>query len=161
MSISAPPIDDWTSNSSPSVAPRGQIFRDISRPKCNIYQSTDKLTRRAFEVLGKNGIERYEDFKSYPDGWDNGVGARLSGRSTAVMETFFGVFSDFDTKPSLFLTRDGNLQLAWENSGGERIELEFYPDHIEYYIQSREEEGEIEVSTLGSIERFVNRLTGA
>lgn len=143
------------------MSPRDPIFRDISRPKSNVYQSTDKLTRRAFDVLGQNGAARYEDFKSYPDGWDNGVGARLSSRSTAVMETFFGVFSDFDTRPSVFLTREGNLQLAWENSNGERIELEFYPDHIEYYIESREEEGEVEVSTLGSIEQLVKRLKDA
>lgn len=41
------------------------------------------------------------------------------------------------------MTGDGNLSISWEDREGKIIELEFFPDKIEYYIEIEEDEGVI------------------
>jgi len=115
----------------------------------NVLVSTDALGKRASEVLGINGIERFEEFKQYKDGWDHGKGKALSYRSVAIMERMMNQFQDFPCEPSLFFTREGNLQLGWDDNDGNSVELEFCPDSIEYYIESEDLEGEIGVNEPG------------
>jgi len=43
----------------------------------------------------------------------------------------------------LFLTHQGNLQLGWEDVSRNVVELEFFPDRIEYYIELLNEEGSV------------------
>lgn len=108
-----------------------------------VFVNTDQLSEKTATILGKNGLERFESFKNYSKGWDSGYGLPLSHKSIAVMEYFISQFSNFHGEPSLFLTPNGNLQLGWENTHGQIIELEFYPDKIEYYIESLDKEGKI------------------
>ena len=108
-----------------------------------VLTNIEKLSQRVINIIGENGAKRFEVFKQYREGWDNGYGLPLSMRSTAVMESFLYKFSNFKTEPSLFLTRNGNLQLGWENKYGQIAELEFYPDKIEYYMEALDIEGQI------------------
>ena len=133
-----------TSNSSPVVkTPRA--YRPFSPYREMVLVSTDTLGSKTAALLGDNGVKRFEEFKRYKDGWDHGYGRPLSNRSVAVMEFFINKFSDSINEASLFFTRDGNLQLGWEDNSGNSIELEFFPDRIEYFIESLDMEGEIEV----------------
>ena len=97
---------------------------------------TDELGLQARLILGENGCERFEEFLSYPKGWDFGAGMPLSPVSVAVMEWFLSSFPGFiNGTPTLFLTQEGNLQLDWDDTNGECVSLEFYPDRISYYIE--------------------------
>ena len=118
-------------------------FREIENPLETVFVNTDQLRKKTIDLLGKNGIERFEAFKRYSKGWDSGIGLPLSHKSIAIMEYFISFFSDFHSEPSLFLTPNGNLQLGWENTQGQVMEMEFYPDKIEYYIEALEKEGQI------------------
>ncbi|MFO0795013.1 MAG: hypothetical protein U0586_13260 [Candidatus Brocadiaceae bacterium] len=118
-------------------------FKEVEKPSELVIVNTDQLSKKTATILGKNGLERFEAFKKYSKGWDGGFGVPLSNRSIAVMEYFISQFSNFQSEPSLFLTPNGNLQLGWENSHGQVIEMEFYPDKIEYYMEACEIEGKV------------------
>jgi len=119
------------------------FWRETEKPLEPVFVNIDQLSEKTVTILGKNGLERFETFKKYSKGWDSGCGLPLSHRSVAVMEYFINQFSDFHSEPSLFLTPNGNLQLGWENTHGQVIELEFYPDKIEYYIEACEIEEKV------------------
>lgn len=123
----------------------------------NLLLSTDALSQRANKVLGKSGAKRFEEFKEYQTGWDSGAGRALSLRSVAVMESFLNQAQLDIREPSLFFTRAGNLQLGWEGADGSPIELEFYPNKIEYYIGQLSIEGEVFPNDHG-ITELTNKL---
>ncbi len=105
---------------------------------------TDSLSKKAIAIIGENGADRFEEFKQYKSGWDLGIGEPLSPQSIALLDTFINFYYDcFKTEPSLFLTNSGNLELGWEDKNGQEIELEFFPNKIEFYIESIGEEGEV------------------
>jgi hypothetical protein len=92
----------------------------------NVPRQLD-LSARAQEVLGSHGVARFREFWSYPDGWDfGGSGKAVSLGSVTGLETFVANFNGFgDRRPSLFLSEEGRLVLAWEDATGDRVELEF------------------------------------
>jgi hypothetical protein len=109
-----------------------------------------------------NGLKRFQEFKKYQKGWDFGIGEPLSHQSVAIFDTFLNLFPYFFGKePSIFLTRAGNLQLAWEDYENRDIEIEFYPNKIEYYIEIEDLEGEIEISKesiIANLEQLIKKL---
>jgi hypothetical protein len=111
---------------------------------------TDGLSARARAVLGENALARFQEFRQYADGWDFGRGNRLSSASVAALDLFLSSYSNFPTRPSLFMTQAGNLELAWENHGGRRIEVEFCPDRFQYFldVEDPRAEGEMELRRL-------------
>lgn len=142
----------WTGNQKISATSLVSLVWDrptIPQGSENVLVSTDVLDKRASEVLGANGVKRFEEFKQYKDGWDHGNGKALSFRSVAIMERLINNFSGFPCEPSLFFTREGNLQLGWEDKKGKSVELEFCPDGIEFYVESKNIEGEVSISELG------------
>lgn len=128
-------------------------IRAIQEETIPVLANVAKLSKKAMSVVGANGLKRFETFRNCEKGWDGKYSSALSNRSIAVMEYFINKFSDFKMEPSMFLTTNGNLQLGWENISGEKVELEFFPDKIEYYVEALEEEGEVYI-----YERNVNWL---
>ena len=118
---------------------------------------TEILSTHAQDVLGDNGVARFELFKEYKKGWDAGHGVPLAQISVAVMESFIAFYSEFNSEPSLFLTTEGNIQLGWEDNDDQIIEVEFLPDRIEYYIEALDEERSIPLTT-SAISTLSNRL---
>ena len=111
-----------------------------------------KLVDPLFKHLGENGVDRVREFKTYKDGWDSGKGAALNGKSEDNLRSFLrSRGEEFPTRPSVFLTRAGNLRLSWENRDGNGIELEFFPNEIEYFLESSEEEGVGHLNTIDEI----------
>lgn len=119
------------------------ISKIQSRPP--VIGNIAKLSQKTVDVLGMNGLVRFNAFKNYEKGWDGKNALPVSNRSSAVMEYFVNRFLEFRQQPSLFLSKNGNFQLGWENSKGQKVELEFFPDKIEYYIEAIDAEGEIEI----------------
>lgn len=109
-----------------------------------VLKRQDSLGQHSQKILGPEIESRIELFKRYPDGWDAGMGRSMQLGCIAMLDCFVNKFSDFGAAaPSLFLTRGGNLQLSWEDQSGEPIEVEFFPNKIEYYIASKQQEGEV------------------
>ena len=76
------------------------------------------------EHLGKNGLKRLVEFqKYYPDGWDFGRGKSLRLESITALEEFLMNTKSFFTQPSIFLLRDGYIELVWEDKYDNRIEV--------------------------------------
>ena len=154
---------DWytrdSSDSNTAVRPINPMFSTPSSVLTTgeIFRSTDSLSKKAERILGLNGMSRFNEFRRYPKGWDEGKGKELSTRSTAVLEAFLQAFGDFNDQPSLFFTRDGNLQMGWEDKAGHAIEIEFFPERVEYYIEQLEEEDSSAIDRKSLIE-LVHKL---
>ncbi len=119
-------------------------------PNCSLHdiepivESDDELGTSITKIIGQSGLQRLKQFRKYDEGWEFGTGKPLSSRSLASFKLFCEQLSEqIQNEPSLFLTREGNLQLGWEGKGGDKIEFEFFPDRIEYYIEVLDDEGEI------------------
>lgn len=107
------------------------------------------LGEASMGIIGEHGVRRYEEFKRYHSGWDYGRGERLSPRSVTTLESFVEQLPELAAyEPSLFLTHQGNLQLGWEDARGNVVEMEFFSDKIEYYIESLNEEGSVGLEAL-------------
>jgi hypothetical protein len=111
-------------------------------------KGADMLSGYAVQIIGEHGLQRFLNFQRYQKGWDFGRGEPLSSCSTGALEYFLNLYSAFDDEPSLFLTDNGNLSLGWESRDGGAIELEFFPDKIEYYIEKANIEGSILINKL-------------
>lgn len=113
------------------------------------------LSREAIAVIGINGKRRFDEFKDYPNGWYGGKGRKLSKGSLFVFEKFIKYLPELKfSSPSLFFTFEGNLQLGLEDKSGNTIEVEFFSDKIEYYLESLEEENFVK---LGNISQLVEK----
>jgi hypothetical protein len=95
-----------------------------------------------YELLGAHGVSRLSEFRHYRQGWDNGKGTSLSPDSEKQFATFVQKFAGElgKVRPSVFLTREGNLQLGWEDTRGKAVEVEFFPSHLDVFIESANEE---------------------
>jgi hypothetical protein len=49
-------------------------------------------------------------------------------------------------RPSIFLTDDGGLELAWEDSAGKEVQAAFLPSRIEIYRAADESDNEFPVN---------------
>lgn len=133
-------------NTSNSTPPAPESRRLSNPPLVEAY--ADPLYRH----LGVNGIDRVKEFKTYKDGWDSGKGAALNEKSEENLHSFLRSRAEgFPTQPSVFLTRAGNLRLSWENEDGDGIDLEFFPDGIEYFLESSGEEGVAQLNSIDEI----------
>jgi hypothetical protein len=127
-----------------------------------VIKYIDDLSEKSKEILGENGVHRFNEYLSYDKGWDSGRGEYLSKQSIAILDSFINSFEKLKEKePSIFLTRSGNLQLGWEDKFDKVIEIEFFPNKIEYYIESNNEEGDIDFTDyiVRDIKKFVERLS--
>lgn len=138
-------------------------FFSWTNPLRQIVQRTDVLEGHVRKILGSENESRLEEFKLYEKGWDSGKGESLSKESIAILNCFVNKLPDFGlTPPSLFLTRSGNLQLSWEDNSGSPIEVEFFPDRIEYYVARTEEEGSVEIdleNPIQGLEQIIQKIS--
>ncbi|HEX6037569.1 hypothetical protein [Longimicrobium sp.] len=98
------------------------------------------LSTRARAALGENAAARFAEFRQYRDGWDFGRGRRLSAGSVRALERFVDAGPCFPTRPSLFLTQDGMLELAWEDHAGRRVEVELLPGCYLYFVEGEHDD---------------------
>jgi len=126
-----------------------------------VLASTDELGPTSRQILGDEGHKRFEEFKQYTAGWDMGSGSVLSYRSVAVMETFLNRIRGYQLQaPNLFFTRAGNLQLGWKSRNGDPVEVEFFPDRMEFYLGPTSEEGAVDTDVTG-VRRLLEKLQQA
>jgi hypothetical protein len=140
---------EWASRSEVAVSHRlRRRFEPwrapAAKPEYPRYHRDVTLSARAQAVLGPHGVARFREFWSYPDGWDFGGGGKaLSERSVTGLETFVANFNGFGARrPSLFLSEEGHLELAWEDATGDRVELEFSRTGEAILFFSADDEGQ-------------------
>lgn len=115
-----------------------------------------KLGENTKKVIGENGVRRFAEFKGYQQGWDYDHGDPLSISSVRILEWFLRQIPEVAVcDPSLFLTHYGNLQLGWEDSRGDSVEIEFFPNKLEYYIEALNEEDSVDLRNIGD---FINKV---
>lgn len=117
------------------------------------------LSREAIAIIGENGKRRFEEFRKYPNGWYGGKGKKISRSSIFTFEQFVKSLPELKhARPSLFFTLEGNLSLGWEDKNGQSIEVEFYPDKAEYFIESLNEESEVKLSNIFELTEKLRKL---
>ena len=91
--------------------------------------------------LGDRGWGRMLLFtKYYTPGWGEG-NKQVSPRGQAVMLRFLEhVTFREGANPSIFLTDEGELELAWSDAKGSPIQLVFGPNGVEVYHESAHRE---------------------
>lgn len=88
--------------------------------------------------LGVRGWGRLHYFRSaFRGSWGDGRERPLSPRAVEVFSSFLERAQlPPSSQLSLFLTDDGNLELAWRDDVGRPVQVEFGPDESEVYIES-------------------------
>jgi hypothetical protein len=114
-----------------------------------------RLSPNAITALGEHNVGRFLELKALQDGWDFGRGKALQSASLRSMESFLAQYHSFPERCSLFLSEQGNLELVWRSEENATTSLEFYPDHIEYYVETLDKEGAV---TLNDIPTLVHIL---
>ncbi|MAS97243.1 MAG: hypothetical protein CMO55_28970 [Verrucomicrobiales bacterium] len=87
--------------------------------------------------LGINGWGRWQYFRTcFSDQWGESKQRPLSPRS---QDRFFEALEKLripkDSKASVFLTDEGNLELVWLDDADEQVQIEFGPKDFEVYIE--------------------------
>ena len=133
-----------------SMTLRPLLLQD--KTSCDNLSGDLTLNAVAERVLGTDGLRRFEEFKASRPGWDFGAGAALSCESVATFNAFANAMPELVAcDPSLFMTRAGNLSIGWEDEQGGKVEVEFFRDEVEYYIQSLDEEASVKMEAVESL----------
>ena len=77
------------------------------------------------------------------------MGKKVSTQSVAALQSFLSDGQTLWAEPSIFLRQDGNLQLAWEDTDGNAVELDFLPTGITFFHEKREQESIYRLDTQG------------
>ncbi len=91
------------------------------------------------EKLGVHGWGRWQYFRnSFSQKWGNEDTVPLQPRSQTTFLSALKLLEFPEGKPpSLFLTNEGTLELAWEDASGSPIQIEFGTNQTELYFESR------------------------
>ncbi len=84
------------------------------------------------------------NFRNHFDiGWgEHGNGRALSPRAYEALLRFVQIARfPADVVPSVFLTNDGGIELAWEDKEGHPVQIEFQRDGAEYFLGATKCEG--------------------
>lgn len=125
------------------------------------FEKIDKvyLSEEVINIIGENGKNRFDEFITYPKGWYGGKGEKWSKGSVFFLEQFANYLPELKFyKPSLFMTLEGNFSLGFEDKQGKSIEIEFFSDRAEYYLESLEEESNTKLADIFNLVNKVRNL---
>lgn len=93
--------------------------------------------------LGPRGWGRIHHFRNYYlSGWGGGSGQMLSPKALGAFFQFLESMNfPSGSQPSVFLTDRGGIELAWEDSSGKAVQVEFTRDGAEYFQEATGLEG--------------------
>ncbi len=123
--------------------------------------SNDKLLfpKELITIFGENGKNRFDEFKSYQEGWYGGQGRKISRGSIFFLKQFANYLPELKLhRPSLFITLAGNLSIGFEDRNGKSVEIEFFSNKAEYYFESLEEEDENKLADIFELVEKVKSL---
>lgn len=113
-----------------------------------------------YAKIGSAALQRLNDFRLWPAGWNNGTGDEIAWGTLQNLESFLD-HAHFRTArpPSLFLTDAGHLELVWEARNGSEINVEITPSGANYFFQATGEEGGVSAAQLADIATRTAELT--
>lgn len=120
--------------------------------------ATEELLLRK---LGAKGWVRVHHFRNYYQaGWGEGQASPLSPRA---LEAFLRFLSEFEfpkdrSKPSVFLTDQGGIELAWEDAAGAAVQVAFGREEAEFF---RAATGDELVMPLNRLPEFSARVSAS
>lgn len=124
-------------------------------PEC-IAKSVRELSEKSSLLIGENGVDRFKKFIKLKKGWDGDEGKILDSQSVASFECFVGCCEEIiPEEPSIFLSNRGYLQLGWEDAGGNKIEVEFFPRMIQYFNEADGREIEVPIEKLNYAKKYI------
>jgi hypothetical protein len=145
-------IDSWLSEGWISVTLPGSVLYQ-SQPG----EAFDDQT--VLEKLGYRGWHRLKQFRTlYTQGWGEGDGKPLSPRALGAFHRFLKV-STFpaSSTPSIFLSKEGGLGLAWEDESDRAIEVTILADRVDYFRESLGEEDSVPTDRTEEIARLLSQ----
>jgi hypothetical protein len=108
------------------------------------------LGAEAAAALGVRGVKRLKAFQQLQPGWDSGRGEALQIDSLRALSSFFEETMLRPPRLSVFMSGEGHLAVSWTDSKDQLIELEFFPDRIEFFIEATGDEGSVPRGDIGS-----------
>lgn len=114
----------------------------------------DFINNPIFEKYGTDFKKRLIEFKNCSHGWNMGSGEPLSDKSLSMLKTYLEIAPTSDERPGVFLTKEGNISLAWRDKENGIIEFEFEGDVVKYNIEKTDEEGVVEADGI----HFLNNI---
>ena len=104
-------------------------------------------------ILRQNGMARMHRFlNDYQDGWGDGSGKALAREAYTGLFTFLRYAPiNVGSRPSIFMTIDGGLELAWDDTAGNDIRVEFNATEVQYYFARSGREGRAPIEEVRKI----------
>jgi len=103
------------------------------------------------DKLGGKGLQRLTQFQNYSiDSYEERQEAILSPCSLEGFYRFLKTMN-FPKESSLFLTDAGFLELCWEDSSGQAIQVEFTSKGVESYVENTGQEDFVPYSNIEEI----------
>jgi len=110
------------------------------------------LPALVYAKIGSTALQRLNDFRRWPAGWNNGSGDEIAWGTLQNFEGFLEPARFHPGKPpSLFLTNMGHLELVWDGRDCGEITVAFTPAGATYFFAATEEEGAIPADQLGEL----------
>lgn len=105
--------------------------------------------------LGPKGWGRVYQFRNY---YESGWGEKGRVLSPKALDAFFRFLEDAtfpaaSSRPSVFLTDRGGIELCWEDFNGKSVQVEFTAIGAEFYEAATDEEGAVAVDGLAQLSR--------
>jgi hypothetical protein len=144
------------------LSPRfpGAIARQTGALATVTQSVQNLLGATAREALGKNGIERLEQFARLDAGWDTPTSKPLNIASVISCARFFEETGLCPVGLSVFMSSGGNVVINWLDNSGQLVELEFDSGHIHYFLESESDEGSLPNNDLGLSQLLKILVTG-
>ncbi|MDQ3635694.1 MAG: hypothetical protein M3405_14470 [Acidobacteriota bacterium] len=126
----------------------------------NVVKNENSLfPKELVNIFGENGKHRFDEFNSYEEGWYGGKGKKISQGSIFFLKQFAYYLPELKQyRPSLFMTLEGNLSIGFEDRNGKSIEIEFFSNKAEYYLESLEEENSKKLVHISELTNKVRNL---
>ncbi len=121
-----------------------------------------ELPGLVYAKLGDAAWQRFHDFSRWPDGWSGPHSRAIAWGTYHNFGKFLEAmrFVTNQTPPSLFVTDDGLLELAWEDRGGSTINVTLTPEGATYFIESLGEEARVPSDGLSQLADRCLQATG-
>jgi hypothetical protein len=123
-------------------------------------QMPGDLPSLVYSVMGDNCFQRFADFSRWPAGWDSGTGESVAWGTYENLAAFLTTVR-FRTgrPPSLFLTNNGEFEIAWDARDGSEMTVTISPGGAHVYVDATGREEDISTDMLGELGHRLRSLT--
>lgn len=86
----------------------------------------------------------YRFVTEYREGWGDGTGRAVHSDPYKALFIFLRHAPiNVESQPSIFMTSEGGLELAWDDTQNHDVRVEFTPKDVQYYFSITGSEGSV------------------